>query len=348
MFGGKSCSEALSRARYNHCMQRLSLRVLFATMVLLTSASVYRVSALPQTQLQLAASPLDLVNAVNNIRAAYGLPAYSISSILMTTAQNQADYMATTGSVSHTGAGGSSVTDRLIAAGYPLAGQLSLGGFRSENITSGSESTSAQAVVDQWAGDSVHLTTMISPDLTEIGAGVSVNEGRAYFVIDCARPINADGPQAMGTSSSGGASVLETPLAGVIVPVVVSTPNAAGELIHEVKAGQTLWQIAISYNTTIDEIKRLNDLADDNIYPGTKLLIQKNVNVAPSDPMTVPAAVSPTTPPMTPFVVPTFTPAAMNKPFAVPSNNIIGSVIAILVIALLGGGIFVWLGRIEK
>jgi uncharacterized protein YkwD len=329
-------------------MQRSPLRVIFASLALLTSASLYRSSAPPQTPLRLAFSPLDLIDAVNDVRTAYGLPAYRISSILMTTAQNQADYMAATGSVSHTGAGGSSVTDRLLAAGYPLAGRLSFGGFRSENITSASESISAQAVVDQWTGDSVHLTTMISPDLMEIGAGVSVNGGRAYFVIDCARPTNVDGLQFVGTSGSGDTSILETPLAGVIVPVVVSTPNARAELIHEVKAGQTLWQIAISYNTTIDEIKRLNDLVDDTVYPGTKLLIKTNVSVAPSDATTVPAAVSPITPPITPLVVPTSTTARMNKPLAVPSHNIIGSVIAILVVALLGGGIFVWLGRIEK
>ena len=113
----------------------------------------------------------DLVNAVNALRASYGLPAYSINSILMFTAQNQADFMAATGDVTHSGPGGIGLTDRLLAAGYPLAGDLSLGGFRAENITSGGENSTAQDAVDRWMGDAPHQNTMLSPDLTEIGAG---------------------------------------------------------------------------------------------------------------------------------------------------------------------------------
>lgn len=221
-----------------------------------------------------AASPHDLINAVNALRASHGLAPYTISPILMATAQAHADYMAATGNVSHTGLGGSTVTERLLAAGYPLAGDLSLGGFRSENITSGSESKTAQDAVNQWTGDAPHLTTMISPNLTEIGAGVSVNNGRVYFVIDCALPTTNGVPQpAAGTAVAHASTVV--PGGGVIIPVQVVTPNGDGDVIHEVKAGQTLWQLAISYETKIDEIKRLNNLFDNEIYPGTKLLIKK-------------------------------------------------------------------------
>ncbi len=46
-------------------------------------------------------------------------------------------------------------------------------------------------------------------------------------------------------------------------------------MIHEVQYGQTLWSIAVQYNTTIAELKRMNNLPDDTISPGWKLLIQK-------------------------------------------------------------------------
>ena len=114
-----------------------------------------------------AGSPSDLANAVN----ASGLPPYGISSILMSTAQAQADFLASTGTMTHSGPGGIGLTDRLLAAGYPLAGDLSLGGFRAENITGGNESMPAEAAVDRWTGDSLHLNTMVSQNLTEIGAG---------------------------------------------------------------------------------------------------------------------------------------------------------------------------------
>jgi uncharacterized protein YkwD len=48
----------------------------------------------------------ELIDAVNNYRAQNGLPAYTVNSILMGTAQGQADYMASTGTVTHTGPGG--------------------------------------------------------------------------------------------------------------------------------------------------------------------------------------------------------------------------------------------------
>src|SRR5690242_4000533 len=75
-----------------------------------------------------------LIAVVNALRSAYSLPAYDVNSILMTTAQNQADYMTLTETVTHFGLGGSTMTQRLLAAGYPLGGDLSAGGFRSENI----------------------------------------------------------------------------------------------------------------------------------------------------------------------------------------------------------------------
>ncbi|HEY5730200.1 MAG TPA: LysM peptidoglycan-binding domain-containing protein [Anaerolineales bacterium] len=57
--------------------------------------------------------------------------------------------------------------------------------------------------------------------------------------------------------------------------VVISTPNADGDVMHDVLAGQTLWQIAVSYDVKIEDIKRLNNLIDDNIFPGERLLIKE-------------------------------------------------------------------------
>lgn len=299
--------------------------------LLITFQSLSTTSAEMENIPNLVTSPYDLVNAVNALRVTYGLPAYSISSILMSTAQNQADYMAVTGRSSHTGAGGSTVTDRLLAAGYPLDGDLSLGGWRSENITSGGENTTAQTVVDQWAGDALHLETMISPNLTEIGAGVSVNNGRVYFVIDCARPE------------------LTLPPAGVIIPVLVSTPNEAGDIIHEVQAGQTLWQIAISYGTKVDEIKRLNNLFDNNIYPGTKLFIRKNVALTPTPPGEVSTLQRTSLATLTTTVlVPTLSYTPTTESAAADTNIITNVVIGIVVVAILGGVVFARLGRTKK
>jgi LysM repeat protein len=186
--------------------------------------------------------------------------------------------------VSHNGPGGITVTQRLLAAGYPLAGNLSLGGFRSENITAGNNKSVQQAVLE-WQGDAPHLNTMLSPNLTEIGAGVAFSGDRVYYVIDCARPTSSNQPVVVATSApgstqaaggatdaSGGVSVNVAPLASTIIP---SAPDADGKLYHVVAPGETLWLIAISYGVKIADIRRLNNIAEaDAIYPNEKLLVR--------------------------------------------------------------------------
>jgi LysM repeat protein len=288
-----------------------------------------------------AGSPYDLISAVNALRTSYGLPPYAVNSILMATAQSHADYMAATGIVSHTGAGGTSVTDRLLAAGYPLAGDLSLGGFRSENITAGSENMSAQAAVNQWSGDSVHLDTMTSPNLSEIGAGVSVNGGRVYYVIDCALPTNNGLPPGAGTSFVSESTVAP---GNVIFPVVVVTSNSDGDVIHEVKAGQSLWQIAIAYETKIDEIKRLNNLHDNDIYPGMRLLIKTGVIVSMTSTIDTATFEVITSTASAPTI--TSTPEFSHE--APSTNTVMGIAIGIVALALIGGGLALRLGNSKK
>ena len=323
----------------------------FGLLIAFTSPSPTRAAS--NGQPKSAGSPYDLINAVNALRASNGLPAYRISSILMYTAQSHADFMAATGTMSHIGAGGSSVTERLLSAGYPLAGDLSLGGFRSENITGGNESMPAQSAVDQWTGDAPHLNTMLSPNLTEIGAGVTVANGRVYYVIDAARPTASGAPQA-GSPVADDASVV--PLVNeVIFPVAVVTPNLEGEVIHEVKAGQTLWQIAISYGVKIDEIKSLNGLVNNNIYPGEKLLIKKDVTLLTaspevtntSEPTPSPTVVIESTKSV-PLAIPTITTSLVSSVSPNANNTIMAIVMGIIALALLGGGIFSWAGSAKK
>ena len=302
---------------------------------------------------RLAGSPTDLVNAVNALRASFGLPLYSVSTILMSTAQAQADFMAATGTMTHSGPGGIGLTARLLAAGYPLAGDLSLGGFRAENITGGKEDMPAEEAVDQWTDDGPHLNTMVSPNLTEIGAGVAIRDGRVYYVIDAARPTTAGEFPILPTPLGGGSPVPEMALPELIIPVSVSTPNADGSVFHGVKFGQTLWQIAITYNVKIDDIKRLNNLLDNNIYPGSSLLIKQGM-IAPTGFQTeLPrqALTSTSLPTLTQTSHDsTATPmlAAIDSSAANNQVRIRNAMIGIIALALVGGGIFALLGSSKK
>jgi uncharacterized protein YkwD len=323
--------------------------IAFVASILLILISNFAVGAQPVNAPHSESTAYDLINAVNTLRAAYGLPAYSINSLLMFTAQNQADFMAATGNVTHSGPGGIGLTDRLLAAGYPLAGDLSLGGFRAENITSGNAGMSAQAAINGWMGDAPHQNTMLSPDLTEIGAGVAVVNGRVYYVIDCAQPTTSGAPLGSTPVARRGTTV---PAGEAVTDLVtLSTPDASGDVIHEVQSGQTLWQIAISYGTRIDEIKRLNNLFDDNIYPGNRLLIKNEgtPTVAPQTETAPPELTATSLPSAT--SLPTLVVTATQAPVvATPQNNdrTITYAIAIIALAILGGGFFTWLGSATK
>jgi hypothetical protein len=116
-----------------------------------------------------------------------------------------------------------------------------------------------------------------------------------------------------------------------------------------VLAGQSLWGIAIAYGVRVDEIKRLNNLSGDDIYPGNRLLIRQGV-VLPA------LSLEPTS-----TIKPTASPVIVNSPTSqevhvtlvpVPSSAVAGSnhsvmgfAVGILVLAIVGGGIFAWLGR---
>lgn len=299
-------------------------------------------------------SPGGLIAAVNNLRVANGRPAYSISPILMFTAQTQAQYMAATGTVSHYNAAGQRPYQRALDAGYPLAGDLSLGGFISENITAGNNKSVEQAVSD-WQGDDPHLNTMLSWDLTEIGAGVAIVDGYVYYVIDCARPTTS-GQQQVRTpvagatqAASGAAGSTAIPAAPIVRTIVPNTPDADGKLYHLVSPGETLWLIAISYGVKIADLRRLNNMTEvEDLYPGRKLLVREGVTATPptaTPPNTpepsitaAPTETSPPTPTLTPI------PAA---PVASDSSLMILG--AIVLAALVLAGVLVRAGgRVDR
>ena len=254
------------------------------------------------------ANAYELIDAVNALRAQNGLPAYSINSILMNVAQAHSDYQAAIGTVTHYGAGGSRPYQRALSAGYSVAGDLSLGGFYSENIMGGPGLTS-QSVVNAWMGDAPHQNTMLSANLTEVGAGVSCSGDYCYFTLDAAQPSGAPvsyTAPAGATPTPPPASVNGTPIPTRIV-VFPNTPKPDGSITHVVQPGEVLWSIAIAYKTTTESIKSLNRLSSDIIYPGDTLII------FPPRPTETPAPTASGTPvpTATPFVFRTATsPAA--------------------------------------
>lgn len=311
---------------------------------------------------QTITTPSQLIDAVNNLRIANGLAALTVHSALMQSAQSQADYMAAVGYSTHERPGGISFTQQLLSLGFPLAGDLSLGGFRAENVIQSSGPLVWNGVPSGWQ-DSTHMNTMLSPNFTHIGAGISQGTGAYFYALDCAAATGSglmqDGSTSLLTSVPGGA---QAGVSQFIVPVALSTANANGDVLHKVQYGQTLWSIAIEYGTTIKAIQALNNLGESLVvYQGQELVVLKGVTPPPpaTATNTPPPEIELSTPqPTQPLPSPVSTLNASDAPVTAPASTDTsapkkspssGLLIGILIIAaFVGGGVAVWLIRDPK
>jgi LysM repeat protein len=194
-------------------------------------------------------------------------------------AQQASALAASEGMIGHQRPCGMTLGQQLLLMGFPLWGDLSMDGYRSENWVAAS---TVEQVISSWLGDDLHTNTMLSPERSDIGAAVAVGD-QIYVVLETALKTNSGRHQSTAYDILTGVPMTQTFCAGIAdgsipqysIPVAINTARPDGDVIHEVKYGQTLWSIAIQYSTTIAELKRLNGLTDDTISPGWKLLIQK-------------------------------------------------------------------------
>jgi uncharacterized protein YkwD len=110
---------------------------------------------------------------VNNFRAQNGLPPVQLNQTLNKVAQSHSDFQAATGKMSHEGAGGSQVSDRVSAAGYR---------WRSVNENVAWNQQTPQEVVQAWINSPGHRANLLSPSVKEVGIG----ENNKYWTLNMA------------------------------------------------------------------------------------------------------------------------------------------------------------------
>jgi uncharacterized protein YkwD/LysM repeat protein len=280
-------------------------------------------------------TPSELIEAVNALRVQNGLPPYQVNGILMGIAQGHAEYLVSIGTITHVDGDGLRPFQRALEAGYNVAGDLSQGGWFSENITAGGGMTAADAV-QQWMGDAPHQLTMLSDTLVDIGAGVAVNGNTYYYVIDC------------GLSTSGQVAYTPPPQLQQTPTIVPSTPNADGSVIHVVQGGDTVLGLALAYGVPMADILALNNLTENStIYVGQRLLIEPAFTPTPTQPTATPTSRPTVTSWPTSTRTATWTPL---PPTATPSPGVPieaagGAVAAIAVSALVLAGLLALIGR---
>jgi LysM repeat protein len=292
-----------------------------------------------------AGDPFSLIDAVNNLRAANGLPAYQENSILMSIAQAQTDYQAAIGQCTHTGVGGTSPKQRAENAGYGGGGTF----FLSENFVCGTN-LSVEAAISGWLQDSPHTQTMLGSSYVDVGAGVSVSGDFVYYTLDVAYVAGSGNYTPPDTITPGG------PTAIPYFAVQTATPMPDGSIVHIVQPGQNLILIAKAYGVLVLEIKDLNNLTSDNIYVGDKLIIRKASTPGPTSTATATGtptrAATPTHKPTrtpTPSITPqmTSTEALLAQAVAQTGSrngtDLIGNVLVIAIIVLAAGGMILML-----
>ena len=198
-----------------------------------------------------ASSAIDLINTVNSVRENNSLAAYEIDNTLMASAQQQADFMADIGQITHNRADGST---------------LSSLGFL-ENIAGGSNLTVQVVVFSMWT-DSTNWNTIVGYPFGKVGAGVAVKNDLVYYVLQV-QEIQT------GLAAQPTINYQITPDPNLVSDVMTATPQLDGSIIHEVLDGQSLWSIAIAYNVTIAEIIQWNNLLPTPvIFVGERLVVQ--------------------------------------------------------------------------
>jgi uncharacterized protein YkwD len=216
-------------------------------------------------------SASEVISAINNYRQQSGTHALSENSILMSLAQGQSNYQASTGNITHTGPGGTKPIDRAYATGYGDGNKI----FLSEIIFGGYKVTVDDAL-SWWKGSSLHNRVMLDSQYLEIGAGVTTDGDWTYITAEIAWVTGISAPVGSGEGESNG-DVGESQGDFVTIPVTIikATPNEDGSIIHIIQEGQTLWAIAAVYDVNLDTLIKQNNLTRTSyVFPGDEIIVQ--------------------------------------------------------------------------
>lgn len=296
-------------------------------------------------------TPAEIIEAVNALRISYGIPPLAVHPVLMQIAQEEA-YGIASGWGGHWRPANMSLGQWMMSLGYPLSGDLSKDGYRSENWVT---ANTAQEAINAWLSDAPHTNTMLALERSDIGAGVASDGEQIFVVIETALQTRSGQLQSnalstltalAGAPQSANPNFIDDGSSQYMMPIAVNTAMPNGDVFHEVKYGQTLWSIAVNYHTTIKQIQQWNNLQSNIIIDGQKLLVIKGATQpAPESAAslaTLPAMIA--IPTSLPTATITITPMATVEPIFNYSGQsqqenvlVIGSIAAA---ALLLGGVF--------
>lgn len=161
------------------------------------------ISWLPHTSVPVQAQSgeqLWLLNQINNLRSQLGLHSYVWNPQLAAAAQQQSEYMAATGHISHQQSNGSMPSDRAASNGYT-------GSWVSENIYGGGMATASHAW-NFWLNSSVHYAGMTHSRNNEIGIGVASGSSGQFYTLVFGYGSGVQAPPAQPLDNSASQDVV--------------------------------------------------------------------------------------------------------------------------------------------
>lgn len=223
-----------------------------------------------------AGTPSEMLDEINNLRSANGLPPLAVNNYLMLSAQNHADWIAETGQGGHVGVDGTDAQARALAVGYGEGAQV----WVTENWARGPGLTVRDCIYTSW-NDSAHMDNMLTEWHNEFGAGVALDvQGFTVYVVNFGHTSGSTPAQSDSTPEETESNLptfetgpTNTPVP-FIQPITTATPSPDGSVIHVVAFGQSLWAIADAYGIPLPDLLALNNLTEDSaIYPEQELII---------------------------------------------------------------------------
>lgn len=258
-------------------------------------------------------SAATVINTINQLRSQRGLAPLKSHPALMQIAQQHSQYQASIGTWTHYSADGSRPKDRAYAAGFGNGATI----FISENVAYGTDASIMEIINGPW-NDPDHHHTMYNPQAKYIGAGVAYSGDLVFYTVDTGHYVGdpAPTPEFPAVSSTPSASDFPTP-----VPVVISTPNSDGSVIHIVGAGQSLWTIAAVYEISLEVLNEINQFEGDAVLlPGDHIIIQPSYTPTRT-PIGLPSATLPLRFSHTPSLTPDGTPIHFNPTTPIPAEE---------------------------
>lgn len=209
-----------------------------------------------------------LTERVNALRSGRGLSAYTRNAVLDSAAQQQAEWMASTGNVSHIQPNGSTPISRAMAIGYPSR-------WVAENIYGGGNA-SIEDAWNFWINSSVHYQGLTHASYTELGVGVAHLQAGSAYVLVFGNPTTSWDIGAVAQPVTGGQPSAGGNTSRAIPPPFVLGADEHGNIQHQIQPGDTLGSIALIYGYTWDDIPtilQLNGMAEKGLLEEGQVLL---------------------------------------------------------------------------